>query len=372
MTEPHPTLPAARAAVADPGLWRPDWTGNWPRDPKRLWLDKNENTDPALQALVVHLLGRIAPANVNTYPDSGPLYRKLAAHLGVEPCQLVLTAGSDGAIRAAFEAYVDPGDCVVITKPTFAMYAVYARMYGADVTALEYRAAADGPELDVGDFVRAIDAQRPKLVCLPNPDSPTGTVFDPVGLRVIVEAAGRAGALMLIDEAYFPFYPHSVIEWIKDCPHLMVTRSTGKAWGMAGLRIGYAVASPEVAATLHKVRPMYETNTIAVALFEAMLDQQEAMLSSVARLQAGKQRFAEAMRGFGFAVLNAHGNFLHVAFAGHAEAVHAALEPIAYYRKDFGDPCLKGFSRFSATTVEGFAPVIEAIGRVVADRRNTP
>jgi histidinol-phosphate aminotransferase len=169
---------------------------------------------------------------------------------------------------------------------------------------------------------------------------------------------------LLIDEAYFPFHAETCLPWVTRFSNLAVARSTGKAWGLAGLRIGYAAASPGVAQMLHKVRPMYEVNTVAVHAFEKMLDHEDAMLASVARLQAGKQTFLAAMRELGYRTLNGQGNFLHVAFGARAEKIHAALEPLVYYRKDFADPCLKGFSRFSATTPELFQPLIDRIREV--------
>jgi histidinol-phosphate aminotransferase len=356
-----PLPPPPRAAVADAGLTRPDWTKGQPRDPAKLWLDKNENNDPELSRLVAQVMRALPAEAYFTYPENAPLYRKLAADLAVKPDQLVLTAGSDGAIRASFEAYVDPGDTVIHTNPTFAMYAVYARMYGARAVALDYGPSNDGPVLAAETLIEAIARERPKLVGLPNPDSPTGTAFDPETLERIVAAAAEVGALMLIDEAYYPFLPWSALPWIARFPNLVVARSTGKAWGLAGLRIGFAAACPELAKILHKVRPMYEVNTVAVHAFERLLDHTDAMRASVARLEAGKQAFLAAMRGLGYRTLAGHGNFLHVAFGARAERVHAALEPLAYYRRDFAEPALKGFSRFSATTPALFQPLIDAV-----------
>jgi histidinol-phosphate aminotransferase len=363
-------IPTPRASISDPGLWRPDWLQNSPRDSRLLWLDKNENRDPLQLALVRSVMASLDPEVLATYPDSAALYRKLGAWVGVDPHCLLLTPGSDGAIRLCFETFVSEGDAVLITAPTFAMYPVYSRMFGARVTALEYRSSNGGPVLPSGEVVEAIARTKPKLVGLPNPDSPTGTTYSDVELRAIIEAAGAAGAAMLVDEAYFPFCAETVVPWIVEYPHLIVARTTAKAWGMAGLRIGYAVASPEVASLLHKMRPMYECSTVAMAAFNAMLDHTAETDASVARLEAGKRHFLDSMSELGFRILNGKGNFMHVAFAAEAETVHEALKNICYYRKDFNEPCLKGFSRFSSTTVEQFKPVIEAISAAVKRSRN--
>lgn len=354
-------IPRPRSSVADPDLWRPDWLQGGARSPNLLWLDKNENRDPGQLALVSKVLAQLDPEVLATYPEAASLYVKLGAWVGVDPHCLLLTAGSDGAIRMCFETFVSEGDPVVITSPSFAMYAVYGRMFGARTIPVTYRPSNEGPILSAEEIVSAIRENRPRLVCLPNPDSPTGTTFSAPDLRAIIEAAGDAEAAMLIDEAYHPFLAETVVPWITEYPHLIVARTTAKAWGMAGLRIGYAVASPEVATMMHKMRPMYECSTIAMAAFEAMLDHVGETMASVERLETGKALFLSAMEDLELRVLRGKGNFMHVAFGAHAPKVHEALEPICYYRRDFEVPCLKGFSRFSATTPTLFEPVIEAI-----------
>lgn len=355
------SAPRPLAPIADPGLVRPDWTDGTPRDPNMLWLDKNENTDPELAAVVRGVIKKIDPSTHFSYPEAGPLYRKLAKQLSVSPDCLLLAAGSDGVIRSVFESFVGQGDVVVHTSPTFAMYPVYSAMCGAQAQPVLYQASNSGPHLDLDELLATIENSSPRLVCLPNPDSPTGTMLGEPELRRVIEASGRVGALILIDEAYYPFSSYTAVSWIGEYPHLVTARSTGKAWGLAGLRIGFAVANPAVTNILHKVRPMYETSTFAINVFEAMLDHEDAVHGSVMRLTEGKTAFLDAMTALGFGILRGEGNFLHVAFGDHAPAVHTALADMVYYRTDFGDACLRGYSRFSSTTPALFGPVIERI-----------
>jgi histidinol-phosphate aminotransferase len=358
----------ARDGVRDPELARPDWTTGIRRDPSLLWLDKNENTDPALSAVTRGILAELAdlaPDSLYTYPESAALYAKIARWVGLSIDHFLLSAGSDGAIRAVFETFIDAGDTVVLTQPTFAMYPVYARMFGARIVSLPYRPSADGPELRAQDFISAIQSERPKLVCLPNPDSPTGTVLAQDALRSVVEAAGNAGAIVLLDEAYHPFYPWSAAAWVDENPQLIIARTFAKAWGLAGLRIGYAIAHPTVARLLHKVRPMYEVNTLAVVAMERMFDMTDAMEESVQRLIAGRDGFRAAMDRLGLRTLRSEGNFTHVAFGKSGDSVHAALADMVLYRRGFSEPCLVGFSRFSAATAAMFEPIIERITAVV-------
>ena len=356
-----------RAPLQNADLIRPDWQKIAPRPQSLLWLDKNENLDPALSALTAEILRELDPIYLATYPDCGGAYRKLARWLEIPTDALLLTPGSDGAIRITFEAFVGEGDKVVHTTPTFAMYSVYCQMFGARVDAVAYERGARGPSLSVERILVHLDRVRPRLFCLPNPDSPTGTVVSLDELRAVVELCARIDTVVLIDEAYHPFHDATCIPWTQEFRHLVVARTFAKAWGLAGLRVGYAVGHPDTVCYLHKLRPMYEVSTIGVAFIERVLDHVEAMTASVRRLNDGKRYFVGEMTKLGFDTLPTHGNFQHVAFGNRAEAIHRALKNRVLYRKDSDDDCLRGYSRFSATTIEKFAPIVAIIQSLIKE-----
>lgn len=336
-----------RRSLENPALKRPSALASVPRSPDYLWLDKNENVDPELATVLQRVCGELPPIALGTYPEAGELYRKLAAWLQVDANSLLLTPGSDGAIRLTFEAFVEHGDAVVHTSPTFAMYPVYSQMFGADEVVIDYKPGVDGPAIEVASILDAIRDRRPKLLCIPNPDSPTGTVLSPDVLGEILAACENAGTVLLLDEAYHPFYDWTAVPWTAQSPNLIVARTFAKAWGAAGLRIGYAVAHPETIRLLHKMRPMYEVSTFAVDFMAGMLDRVDDMRKSVERITAGKQYFVGEMRSLGYRVLPTHGNFVHVEFGAKAAAIHAALAKRVLYRRDFDHPSLAGFSRFT-------------------------
>lgn len=370
MTDLISFVPPARRELSDASLQRPDWTNAGFRDSRLLWLDRNENTDPILQAVVFRVLTEMDPRNVAIYPDAAPLYHKLAEYLGVSSQSLVLASGSDGIIGSVFRAFVEPGDAVLLTHPTYAMYQVYCRMHGAKTTRLEYAASEAGPFLPLDTVTATIREQRPKLVCLPNPDSPTGTVFDPDAMRNIIHCALEAGSMILVDEAYYPFYAHTVAPRGVEFPNLVVARTFSKAWGLTGVRLGYGITTPAIADLLQKVRPNYEVNMVAVAMAIRMIsDFDHEMRASVERLNRGRDGFLSAMKSLGLRTLGSHGNFCHVAFGPWADRVHATLGEIALYRRDSEAPCLKGFSRFSSTTAELFKPVIECVRNIVQESK---
>ena len=339
--------PRFKTSLLNPALQRPYATTSKPRDERMLWLDKNENTDPMLQKVTSKLLGQLQHWTLPTYPEAGDCYRKLAKWVGVGPDQLLLTAGSDGAIRATFDALVEPGDSIFQTSPTFAMYPVYAQMFGANPHAFEYTRGNHQPKLDVDNMIIAIREVQPKLVCLPNPDSPTGTMLEPDQLAAILSACENADCALLVDEAYHPFTDFTMVPATMQSRHLIVARTFAKAWGVAGLRIGYAVGHAETIALMHKMRPMYETSTMAIEFIHRLLDHEESMQHSVQRILAGKSYFLSEMQALGFVTIDTAANFVHVAFSDNAAAIHNNLRDHVLYREDFGHPCLRGYSRFT-------------------------
>lgn len=349
-----------RHSLLNPDLQRPSALKSVPRGADRLWLDKNENLDPMLMAFTGDLLTKLAGTTVATYPEAGELYRKLAEWVGVSPESLLLTPGSDGAIRLVFEAFVEPGDAVVHTTPTFAMYPVYSQMFDARVQAIDYERGPDGPGISIDAILDAV-RRRPKLLCLPNPDSPTGTIVPPDALRTILQVCEDAGTVLLVDEAYHPFYDWSAATWTQTSPNLIVARTFAKAWGVAGLRIGYAVAHPGTIALLHKMRPMYEVSTLAVEFMARMLDHKPHMVDAVARILDGKAFFVAEMRALDFKVLPTAGNFVHVEFGARGPAIHAALANRVLYRAGFDHPSLSGYSRFSVAPRAIMSEVVDLI-----------
>ncbi len=342
-------------------LDRPDWTVGTARDGRLLWLDKNENLDPEYNELINDAIKGIANEVINTYPDCSCVYQKLAQQLDVNAENLVLAAGSDGVIRSVFDTFVSVGDKVLITAPTFAMYAVYAQMYGANTLSLSYRATSTGLELDIASLEKLIHDECPRLICLPNPDSPTGTLLKGDSINSLISAAHAVDAVILIDEAYYPYSDYTALPLIHEYQNLIVARTFSKAWGIAGARVGFAIANNELAIMLHRVRPMYEIGNLSLAVVDRVLALEDEMLKSVARLNAGKLFFETKMQQLGLQTLSTAGNFQHVAFAEYASDVHSQLASIALYRQDFPNTVLAGYSRFSATTQENFQRVVDGV-----------
>jgi histidinol-phosphate aminotransferase len=357
-----PYLIKARPEIENPSLMRPDWTAPQGREGAILRLDKNENVDPILAFHLKEIINELDPSLIGTYPDCSNLYRKLASYLSVAPTQLILSAGSDGVIRSVFDAFISPGDKVLLPAPTFAMYSIYCQIFGAISVHMIYDVEPNGnPFVSIDTIKSFIASSGAKLMCLPNPDSPTGSVLLPNQLEELIQLACDNHMMVLIDEAYFPFYPHSCINLVSKFPNLIIARTFAKAWGLAGMRIGFGISNGENTALLQKVKPMYEVNSLSVAVVEKLLENPSLIEDSVKRLLDGKIYFENSMSNLGFKVLISHGNFSHVKFGNAVDRIHAALANKVLYRKDFQEQCLKGYSRFSSANkelVEGIVQII--------------
>ena len=358
-----------RQTILDKNLLRPDWVNQKHRKKNKLWLDKNECSDEIMNKVVWNALSKVSSESIFSYPELSTLYSKIASLDNLSPENILITAGSDGSIRACFEICIEPGDNVILTRPTFAMYEVYSKIYGAKVTSLDYEKSSNGPVLKLKDIFNAIKNVNPKMLCLPNPDSPTGTVFSNKEIEEIILAGENNGTLIIIDEAYYPLYPMTVAQLINKYKNLIVVRSFSKAWGAAGFRIGYTISNKNLTQILHKQRPMYEIGNVSAKALEILLDSENEMKLSVKRLNEGKKYFQDCMRSMGISTYDSYGNFLHVKFGVHEKEIHENLKDIVYYRENFELSCLKGYSRFTATTIDKFKPIVQCIEKILINQK---
>ena len=350
-------------------IQRPDWTKNQFRDFNKLWLDKNENSDKLLAKETKKLFNRVSKAAIFSYPDLSVLYYKLAKNLKLNPKNLLLTAGTDAGIKTVFETFVKEGDVVLRTNPTFTMYSVYSKIFNVKEILLNYEKTKQGPKIKLEKILEIILLKRPKLICLPNPDSPTGHSFSLAEIEILLKKAMKVGTLVLIDEAYYPFYIYTSKKFIKKFPNLIIARTTAKAWGLAGLRVGYVLSSINIIKEMHKVRPMYEINNVGAELFKKYLSKESLVKTSVNRLLEGKKYFKREMSNLGFDVFKKEeGNFIHVNFMNHKKKILKELSKKVYFRHKESHKSMKNFSRFTVTSKENFKRIIKIIKKEIVNK----
>lgn len=272
-----------------------------------LRLDKNENIVGFDKEFVDSLRKEITSDFLTTYPEVHTLYQKIARWLGCQPENIYVTAGSDAAIKAVFEVFVEPGDAVALLSPTYAMFYVYTRMFQGRLIEIGYKA---GLSLSTEDVLKVTTEQKPKLICIANPNSPTGTILPPEGIKNIIDVAASQNSIVLLDEAYYLFYPTSFIDLIDDYPNLVITRTFSKAIGLASARLGFAAGHADTIECLQKVRPIYETNAFAIRFAELIIDSPQIIEQNIQETMEGKKYLEDELDKLGIPYFKSYANFM--------------------------------------------------------------
>lgn len=243
-------------------------------------------------------LGDETDAGLNRYPEPQPreMVAKLAALYGASRDQVLVGRGSDEAIDVLCRCFCRAGqDAVIVCPPTFGMYAVAARIQGADVINVPLR-VNEGFALDEGELLRQC-TPNVKLVFLCSPNNPTGNDIPTEAiLRIAARLEGRA--LLVVDEAYVEFSrAESLVKYIDKLPQLAVMRTLSKSHGLAGARCGTLIANPEVIALARKVIPPYAITQMTIETVLKLLEapQLAVMHSRISTLRAERDRMHQAL-----------------------------------------------------------------------------
>lgn len=298
-------------------------------------LASNENplgVSPKAQAAI-----RAALDGLALYPDGNgfELKQALSRHLSVEMNQLVLGNGSNDVLELAARAFLAPENSAVYSQHAFAVYPLVVQAMGCK--GIEVPAKNFGHDLDA--MLRAVQPGT-RMVFVANPNNPTGTLAPAAEMERFI-AALPAHVLVVLDEAYNdylrPEHRADSLSWLKKYPNLLITRTFSKVYGLAGLRVGYAVGSATVADMLNRVRQPFNVNSISLAAAAAALDDHEFVRKSYALNLAGMDQLTAGLKKLGLEYIPSYGNFVTFK-AGDAKAVNTALlksgvivRPIAGY-----------------------------------------
>ena len=290
------------------------------------------NTSPAPPELVAGILASGAfDAPLSEYPPSD--YRRLvqtaAGVYGVATDELLVGAGADEILDLVGKAFLPPGGVGLVPSPTYAMYRVVTEQRGATALLVPRLGADAGYALDLG-LTRAAAAAA-DVVWLCSPNNPTGLPEAPGTIAALLHgiaadagAAGRSPAIVVLDEAYAEFVGASLLALRLEHPNLVVVRTASKAYALAGLRVGFALARPETIARIAPFRPPGSVSTVSVTVVTAALADPRGMRANVARVDAERDRLAEGLRSAGWAVGPTVTNFLLVDFGTRDRAATVA------------------------------------------------
>ncbi len=272
------------------------------------------------------------------YPDGSgySLKRVLAQKYAIEIEQITLGNGSNELLELVARAFLTPEFEVVFSQHGFAVYPIVTQAVGAKavvVPALNY-----GHDLDA---MLAAVTDKTRIVFIANPNNPTGTLLSQESVERFIAALPDT-CICVLDEAYFEFV-NSVdavdsIQWLKKFPNLLITRTFSKAYGLAGLRVGYGLSSPEMADILNRVRQPFNNNTLALVAAEAALDDAEHLQATINVNAAGMQQLTAGFKQLNLEWIPSAGNFVLVDIKQSGQVIYDALlrkgvivRPVANY-----------------------------------------
>ncbi len=334
--------------------------------PTRYKLDQNEvpfDLPPAVKRRVAEVLLRRSWAR---YPDfHSDRLRKALGRLHDWPAAGVLVGnGSNELLGIAVEAFVRPGQEVLATAPSFSLYETFAARAHARLVSLP---AADDLRLPVAELRRAVDEnpRRPLLLCSPN--NPTGDAVTPGELEDLLE---RLSAPLLLDNAYGEFCAHDYRPLLRRHRHLLVFRTFSKAWSLGGLRLGYLLADPALAAELLKVKLPYNVSFLTAAAGEAVLAARAAAERRVRVLLGRRPQWSAMLAAAGFHVYPTEANFV-LARHPRAAAIGRALDQRGIrVRVLGGHPLLAQCLRFSVGGGRALRATRQALAEILEGDEN--
>jgi histidinol-phosphate aminotransferase len=329
-------------------------------------VNQNENPHELPDALKRKVMQRALARPWGRYPpfDPAELQQALAASAGWRADGVLVGNGSNELIQALLMVTVGEGTPVVIPEPTFTLYAMVTRFLGGRVVNV---ALGPGLEYDLAAIRAARAASHAPVTIVCSPNNPTGSWLPP---EDVAELCGESDRLVVVDEAYHEFSGRSVVPLLGVHENLIVLRTFSKAMAMAGLRVGYLMASPALVREINKARLPYNVNVVSGLAALAALEEREALRASVAGLVAERERLAGALsRLDGVRVFPSAANFLLVELSEVAPAAaFAALHAQGILVRDVSSAprlarCLRvsvGAPAENDAVIAGFAALVRA------------
>lgn len=352
---PEPPFPRPVPALAGLRAYRPG------RPPAGidLFLDANEAVAAAPELAAA--LAAAARAPIHRYPTAAALEARLAARHDVDPAQVLVTAGADDALERAVRAVCGSGSRAVLTTPSFEMLGRYVRLTGAELVEVPWWSGA----FPLDEAVAAAGGSA-TLVAVVSPNNPTGAAISAADLARLADRL--PASLVLLDHAYVEFADEDLTGLALERPNVLVFRTFSKAWGGAGLRVGYVLGDARVVAWLRALGQPYAVAAPSLAAVAGLLDaDHRPPAARLARVRAERTELSALLARHGAEVLPSQANFVLVRPPDPAR-LHGGLAALGIAVRAFaGRPDLAGWLRIALPGDEtAFARLASAVGAVLA------
>ncbi len=322
---------------------------------KGIFMDANENS-------LGSVINESIDKGLNRYPDpySLDLRKALGKFLGISEKNIFVGNGSDEAIDLLIRLFVEPGEEIIIMEPTYGMYKVAAEVAGV---AIKNISLASDFQVDIPNLLSQVSSKTKIIFCC-SPNNPTGTLIQPEELEKI---CGNFRGIVVVDEAYVEFASKpSLIGKISSLENLIILRTFSKAWGLAGIRVGYAVAQEAAIEYLNKIKPPYNLNRVSSKIAIQALQQYPKMLEFKTLILREREKLALELTKLGFIVFSSEANFLLVRYPNASLIAKKLAEDFGIIVRDFNSkPKLENCIRISIGTPEQNQLLIKNLSLII-------
>ncbi|MCY4043475.1 MAG: histidinol-phosphate transaminase [Cellvibrionales bacterium] len=306
--------------------------------------------------------------NLTRYPDGSHflLQQKLAAHLDIKANQLVFGNGSNDVLDLIGHCFLTPDVSAVFSEHAFIVYPLMVKAQGAE--AIVVPAKDYGHDLDA--MANAIKPNT-RIIFVANPNNPTGTYHSIDAIEAFLSRV-REDVLVVLDEAYIEYQPEAIskqsIELLARYSNLIITRTFSKAYGLAGLRVGYGIASESIIGVMQKARAPFNVNSLAQAAAIAVLDDADYLRRTIACNQQGMQQLSDGLLALGFSIIPSKGNFITFDTGTDAMSVYQALLHEGVILRPVGVYGLPNHLRVTIGTDEENTRFLDALKKVTKEK----
>lgn len=282
--------------------------------PYKIKLDANEGENlffDNLYGLKMDFLN-----NINRYPDSNAeeLREEVGNYIGIDKANIVAGNGSSEMIELVMKTFIDNGDKILSFVPTFSMYNIFSKIYGAEFIGIEGQVPCIKGDKIRDDFSVNIDILiekakeiNPKLILVCNPNNPTGYLISKDEIKRLLD---NTDSLVVVDEAYIEFAEGSMIDEIENYENLIVLKTLSKALGLAGIRLGYMVSNMEIINWVNKVKSPYNLNTLSQAFGLMALKKKNLIPAYVEKIKKEREKLYKQLKEIGLKVYPSSTNFI--------------------------------------------------------------
>ena len=332
---------------------------NYQTRQNKIRLGMNEYVPSMPKDLFDKILKDFTPEIASSYPEVNQAYDALAKFLDQSRDRILITNGADAAIKMTLETFCDQGDEVATISPTFAMYKVHTLLL--DCKFREVYCDQEGSS-SLNDLLSLV-GKKTKVVILANPSGVTGFVFSIDDIRELVQKADKQDTLVVIDETYADFADVDTSPLLEEFSNLVIIRSFSKNIGMAGIRIGYVLASKYLAGMIEKFRPMMDVSSLAVKALIVICEDKKYLKNAVEDIKLSRSQFANSLKKMGYKIIERGGNFVLIDFGKMRDKISDSLDKNNIEYREFSSP-LEKYIRITVATKGIMAKVMGIIANV--------